>query len=62
MKEEKYCSCIPEQRKPRNANIELLRIIAMLFIVMGHFNGQAGFNHFSLLPNSIFEPNHAPCA
>jgi len=37
----------------RNSNIELLRIIAMLFIVMGHFNGQAGFNHFSLLPNSV---------
>lgn len=37
----------------RNANIELLRIISMLFIVMFHFNVQSEFNNYSFSVNSI---------
>lgn len=38
--------------KVRNSNIELLRIISMLFIVMGHFVGQSKFNNYSYTINS----------
>lgn len=37
----------------RNSNIELLRMIGMFFIVMGHFRHQADFNDLSLSVNSI---------
>lgn len=37
----------------RNSNIELLRIIAMLFIVMGHFVDQSNFNLYDESVNSM---------
>lgn len=40
-------------KKERNSNIELLRIICMLFIVAGHFIGQTGFLDNSLTLNNI---------
>lgn len=30
----------------RNSNVELVRIIAMLFIIMGHFTSQTCFNQY----------------
>lgn len=42
-----------EKSKSRNTNIELVRIIAMLFIIMGHFVGQTNFNQDSSSVNGI---------
>lgn len=42
-----------EKSKSRNTNIELVRIIAMLFIIMGHFVGQTNFNQDSTSVNGI---------
>lgn len=39
--------------KERNSNIELLRIICMLFIIMGHFVGQSGFLTYELTINNL---------
>ncbi len=35
---------ITDKSRPRQSNIELLRIVAMLFIVAHHFSGHSGFN------------------
>lgn len=40
-------------KEGRNSNIELLRILAMAFIVMGHFLGQTSFNHGLLTGNDF---------
>lgn len=35
-----------ENNKIRNSNVELARIIAMFFIIMGHFVSQTCFNQY----------------
>lgn len=43
-------------KKPRNSNLELLRIIAMMFIIAHHFSvhGFSNFDSFAINLNSVF--------
>lgn len=42
------------ENKIRNSNVEMVRIIAMLFIIMGHFASQTCFNKYVNNLNSYF--------